>query len=69
MNIAAVEANGQRRSRFGQLVPLSRTALDKGGLLFAQFLFEALGYLVDVARNRGGTQLIRVSGNEPMLLM
>src|SRR5258708_3947046 len=58
LNVPAVEADGQRRSRFGQRVPLGRASLDKRRLLFTQFLFEALGHLVDVTRNRGGTQLM-----------
>ena len=58
MNIASIEADGQRRSRFGQLVPLGRASLDKRGLLVAQFLFKALSHLVDVTRNRRGAQLM-----------
>ncbi len=58
VNVATIEADGQRCTRFGQFVPLRRTPLDKGRLFVAQFLFEALSYLMDMTRDRGGAQLM-----------
>src|SRR6266487_138891 len=48
VNVATIQAHHEWRSRFGQFVPLSRTALDKRGLLVAQFAFKTLGHLVNV---------------------
>jgi len=51
VNIAAIEADGQRRSRFRQFVSLTGASLDKRGLLIAQLPFQALGDLVNVTRD------------------
>src|SRR5450755_1651154 len=49
MNIPAIQTDDEWRSWFRQVVPRSRTARDKRGLLVSQFAFETPCHLMDMS--------------------
>jgi hypothetical protein len=51
MNVAAIEADGQRHTWLWQFVPPIRASLEKRKLFLAQLCFEAFSDLMDVTRD------------------
>jgi hypothetical protein len=52
VDVAPVNTDGEWLVRDGQAIPLVLTAVDKAGLLVAEFIFQLLSNLVQLAHHR-----------------